>query len=211
MKMSDEITIIPQPSATPYPQIGPASKTGRPAASLLQSKLYKGVGCELCEDTFGGANAFTRYVAHMRKSHLQTCVKICRIDSCPNCPKCKSKYFTEAMRDYLEENKKRVDVIELSDDEVAMAGQGRNEITITKVSCLPGPRRFKHRLQHSRNVQVIELDDSPKKSVEAKENGEDSLTAVKERLRRRKSLEISQVDSEDPFPEPSKKRRRNDD
>jgi hypothetical protein len=71
-------------------------------------------------------------------------------------------------------------------------------------------------------VQVIELEDSPVKnsnnseSSAGKENGEDSLTAVKERLRREKSLEISQVDSECSSPQssddmPAKKKHRNDD
>lgn len=43
------------------------------------------------------------------------------------------------------------------------------------------------------SVQVIDLEDSPNKSGE---NGSESLTAVKERLRRRQSLEIRQVESE---------------
>lgn len=43
------------------------------------------------------------------------------------------------------------------------------------------------------SVQVIDLEDSPHKGGE---NGSESLTAVKERLRRRQSLEIRQLESE---------------
>ncbi|KAL0279801.1 UNVERIFIED_CONTAM: hypothetical protein PYX00_001280 [Menopon gallinae] len=54
---------------------------------------------------------------------------------------------------------------------------------------------------HTDSVQVIDLEDTPLKSSGNSENGGvESLTAVKERLRRRKSLEIRQVDSE---PDPS--------
>lgn len=218
LKINDEITIIPQPAR---PRPGPASRTGAIPAWLQEknppSKVH---ACENCEATFDGPAGFSQYVSHIRRRHLRRCgVKLCRLDGCPTC---KQRHVTQDMLDFLEEQKEGVDVIELSDDEVVIAGQGRNEITITKVSCAPGPRRFKQRLQQSHNVQVIELEDSPVKSSNnsessaGKENGEDSLTAVKERLRRRKSLEISQVDSECSSPQssddmPAKKKRRNDD
>lgn len=218
LKINDEITIIPQPAR---PRPGPASRTGAiPAWMQEQNPSSKVHACENCEATFDGPTGFSQYVSHVRRRHLRRCgVKLCRLDACPTC---KQRHVTQAMLDFLEEQKEGVDVIELSDDEVVIAGQGRNEITITKVSCAPGPRRFKQRLQQSHNVQVIEIEDSPVKtsnnseSIASRENGEDSLTAVKERLRRRKSLEISQVDSECSSPQsgddtPAKKKRRNDD
>lgn len=218
LKINDEITIIPQPAR---PRPGPASRTGAiPAWLQEQNPPSKVHACENCEATFDGPTGFSQYVSHIRRRHLRRCgVKLCRLDGCPTC---KQRHVTQEMLDFLEDQKEGVDVIELSDDEVVIAGQGRNEITITKVSCAPGPRRFKQRLQQSHNVQVIELEDSPVKSSNhsgssaGKENGEDSLTAVKERLRRRKSLEISQVDSECSSPQssddmPAKKKRRNDD
>lgn len=48
-------------------------------------------------------------------------------------------------------------------------------------------------------VQIIDLDDSPSK---------DALSAVQERLRRRTSLEVSQVETEDDLSPAAKKNRR---
>ncbi|XP_067001815.2 uncharacterized protein [Anabrus simplex] len=226
LKINDEITIIPQPSR---PRPGPASRTGAVSA-MMQASLGKVWCCERCEATFDGQTGYTQYISHVRRRHLRRCsVKVCRLEDCPTC---KRRHCTEDILDYIEDNKSGVDVIELSDDEVVIAGQGRNEITITKVPCAPGPKRFKHKLQqraankaraaaNAANVQVIELEDSPVKNKNGdanapRENGEDSLNAVKERLRRRKSLEISQVDSEGSSPQSgddasAKKRRKNDD
>ncbi|XP_049780538.1 MOG interacting and ectopic P-granules protein 1 isoform X1 [Schistocerca cancellata] len=213
LKINDEITIIPQPAR---PRPGPASRTGAiPAA--MQQKQEKVYYCEQCEATFDGPSGYIMYVGHMKRRHLRLCnVKVCRLEDCPTC----SQHVSQEVLDHIADNKSGVDVIELSDDELLIAGQGRNEITITKVPCAPGPKRFKHKLQQRSNVQVIELEDSPAKNktnddTPFRENGEDSLHAVKERLRRRKSLEISQVDSECSSPIsgddiPSKRRKLDD-
>lgn len=60
---------------------------------------------------------------------------------------------------------------------------------------------FQPRIQHQNkprtdSVQVIDLEESPIKSGSGENGGVESLSAVKERLRRRKSLEIRQVESE---------------
>lgn len=213
LKINDEITIIPQPAR---PRPGPASKTGAIPASM-QQKQEKVYYCEQCEASFDGPSGYVMYVGHMKRRHLRLCnVKVCRLEDCPTC----SQKVSQEVLDHIADNKSGVDVIELSDDELLIAGQGRNEITITKVPCAPGPKRFKHKLQQRSNVQVIELEDSPAKNktnedTPFRENGEDSLHAVKERLRRRKSLEISQVDSECSSPIsgddiPSKRRKLDD-
>lgn len=194
LKINDEITIIPQPAR---PRPGPASRTGAISAAM-QLKHEKVYACERCEATYDGPLGYTQYIGHIKRRHLRRCnVKLCKLEECPTC---RERHTTQSILDFIDDHKAGVDVIELSDDEVVIAGQGRNEITITKVPCAPGPKRFKHKLQQRNNVQVIELEDSPVKpknvDENSRENGEDSLTAVKERLRRRKSLEISQVDSE---------------
>nr|CAD7395347.1 unnamed protein product [Timema poppensis] len=193
LKINDEITIIPQPAR---PRPGPASRTGAMSAAAQAASGAKVWECQKCDATYDGTTGFTQYLTHIKRRHAKRCtVKLCRLDACPTC---RRRHVTQTMLDYIDDQKNSVDVIELSDDEVVI-GQGRNEITITKVSCAPGPKRFKQRLAQasanaSSNVQVIEIEDALTKN--SKENGEDSLSAVKERLRRRKSLEISQIDSD---------------
>ncbi|XP_063239992.1 uncharacterized protein LOC134540890 isoform X2 [Bacillus rossius redtenbacheri] len=199
LKINDEITIIPQPAR---PRPGPASRTGAVSAAVQAAGGTKVWQCDDCEATFDGPTGFAQFTAHVKRRHLRRCsVRLCRLDACPTC---RRRHATGAVLEWLGQ-RSGVDVIELSDDEVVI-GQGRSEITITKVACAPGPKRFKQRLQRAK-LQVIELDDSP-----AKADADDSLTAVKERLRRRKSLEISQIDSDgSPQPAedlPSKKRRK---
>ncbi|KAG8238807.1 hypothetical protein J437_LFUL010521 [Ladona fulva] len=255
LKINDEITIIPQPPSGSVGQLlvhGPCP--GKPGSIVRPNqphRLNQKHVCQMCDARFDGA-AFGQLVNHYKRKHLQDCkVKLPKVDQCS---KCKSSNHTAEECTSSGEGSggnggsgstAGVDVIELSDDEVVIAGQGRHEITITKVppsaaaaassSTDPGSSK-RLRKRNQQNVQVIEIEESPVKgsnktgsnsakdpigslgsslpgtnifktgvssgsaatgasSSAAAENGEDALSAVKERLRRRRSLEISQVDS----------------
>ncbi|XP_071442782.1 uncharacterized protein MEP-1 isoform X2 [Hetaerina americana] len=254
LKINDEITIIPQPPSASVGQLlVPGPCPGKPGTIVRPNqphKLNQKYVCQTCDTRFDGA-AFGHLVNHYKRKHLQDSkVKLPKADQCSKCKS--SNHSVEECPSSGEGSGGNggsgstagVDVIELSDDEVVIAGQGRHEITITKVppsasaaaSSSTDPSTSKRlRKRTQQNVQVIEIEESPTKgnnkagsssakdpigslgsslpgtnifktgvssgstatgaSQSAAENGDDALTAVKERLRRRRSLEISQVDS----------------